>query len=176
MEEIWKDIDGFEGAYQVSNKGRIKSLARCGTVKGADKIRSLSKTHDGYYKVRLIFRGKDLTARVHVLVANAFLAKVDGKETVNHKDGNKENNNVENLEWCNRHEQLCHAYDNGLKKSLKGSNNPQSKLGPEQVKEIRKLYVRNSREFGTVALAKRFGVTNRVIGLIVNRKSYTDIE
>lgn len=177
MEEIWKDIAGFEGAYQVSNLGRVKSLGGWrGTAKRREIIRSLSKTRDGYLKVRLLYNGKDLTTRVHVLVANAFIPKPEGKNTVNHKDGNKENNNVTNLEWADRHEQLEHAYRLNLKKSMRGVGNTQAKLTAEQVREIRATYVRQSQQYGTVALARKYGVTNRIIGLIVAGKSYKDIE
>lgn len=170
MKETWKDIEGFEGLYQVSDLGRVRSLG----IRG--RIRSLSLTKDGYPKVRLIHKGKDKTARVHRLVAEAFIPNPEGKDTVNHIDGNKENNRVSNLEWVDRSEQMYHAYRLGLKPSMGGTNNTQAKLTAEQVKEIRRDYVRQSQEFGTVALAKKYGVTNRVIGLVVNGKSYKNVE
>lgn len=177
MVEIWKDIEGFEGIYQVSNFGRIKSLGgQKGTCLRKEKIRTISYTKDGYAKIRLQSGSIDKTCRVHRLVAQAFLPNPTNKETVNHKDGNKLNNHVDNLEWSDRHEQLLHAYSHNLKTSQKGHSNCNSKLTDEQVKEIRRLYVRNSKEFGTVALAKKYGVTNRVIGLIVNYKSYTNVK
>lgn len=177
MEEIWKDIEGFEGFYQISNLGRVKSLGGwCGTAKRKEKIRSTSLTHDGYVKVRLIHQGKDKTMRVHRLVAEAFIPNLEGKDTVNHIDGNKLNNSVLNLEWTDRTEQMLHAYDLGLKTSRVGSTNSNAKLTDEQVKEIRKLYVPYSKQFGTVALAKKHGVTNRVIGLIVNGKAYKNVK
>lgn len=170
MQEVWKDVEGFEGLYQVSNLGRVRSLGSRG------RIRSLSLTKDGYVKVRLIHKGKDKTARVHRLVAEAFVPNPDNKGTVNHIDGDKTNNRVDNLEWTDRSEQMHHAYRLGLKTPMGGSKNSQAKLTEEQVKEIRRDYVRQSQEFGTVALAKKYGVTNRVIGLIVNGKSYKNIE
>ena len=169
MEE-WKDIKGFEGAYQISNQGRVRSLPRQGTR--TTESRSISYTHDGYAKVRLIFCGKDKTARIHRLVAEAFIPNPNGKETVNHKDGNKKNNAVENLEWADRSEQMLHAYKKGLKKPMGGSNNPIAKLTPEQVEAIRAEYVPHSKEHGTVALGKKYGVNNSTIGNIVRGVHY----
>lgn len=155
MKEIWKDIEGYEGFYQVSNLGRIKSIGGwCGAAKRKEKIRATSLTKDGYVKVRLLYKGKDKTERVHRLVAQAFIPNTDNKDTVNHIDGNKQNNNVDNLEWVNRHEQMEHAYKMGLKQSRSGYNNSNSKLTKEQVEEIRKLYIPQSKEYGTVALGK----------------------
>lgn len=172
MNEVWKEIKGFEGAYMISNMGKVMSLPRKGTQVSVPKLRALSLNHDGYVKVRLIYKGKDETHRVHRLVAEAFIPNHEGKETINHIDGNKENNCVDNLEWADRHEQMEHAYKNNLKKPMKGENNPWSKLTAEQVEAIRKEYVPRSREFGTVALGRKYGVNNATIGLIVRGVSY----
>lgn len=119
MSETWKDIDGYDGKYQVSSLGRVRN--RHG------KILSQSyKRGTNYLRVHL---AKNNTAKwfsVHRLVAIAFLPKEDGKDTVNHLDHNKENNCVENLEWCSLKENCAYAaqegrykvpYDN-LKKGL----------------------------------------------------------
>ena len=172
MKEEWKDIKGFEGAYMISNYGRVLSLPRQGTRTTEPVLRSISMTHDGYPRVRLLFKGKDKTVRVHRLVAEAFLDNPEGKETVNHIDGNKENNRADNLEWADRHEQMLHAYKKGLKEGMKGSDNPYSKLSPEQVEAIRNEYVPQSKEHGTVALGKKYGVNNSTIGNIVRGVTY----
>ena len=175
--EIWKDIEGFEGFYQVSNLGRIKSLGGwCGSSKRKEKIRTLNHTKDGYLKVRLMYQGKDITCRVHRLVAKAFIPNPNNFETVNHKDGNKEINKVENLEWCDRDYQMEHAYKMRLKTSQKGSDNSNSKLTDDDIKYIRKVYKKYSKDFNTISLAKQFNVTNRVIGLIVRNKSYKNVK
>lgn len=177
MEEVWKDIKGFEGFYQVSNFGRVKSLGGwCGSAKRQEKIRATSLTKDGYVKVRLMRSGKDKTMRVHRLVAEAFIPNSEGKDTVNHIDGDKQNNKVSNLEWVDRSEQMYHAYKLGLKNPQTGIKNPNAKLTDDQVREIRKLYVPYSKEYNTVALANKYGVTNRVIGLIVRGKAYKDVK
>jgi len=177
MTEKWVEISGYDGFYQVSSLGRVRSMGGwCGSAKKKERFLKLHLTKDGYVRVRLIHNGKDKTVRVHRLVAEAFIPNPDGKDTVNHKDGNKENNRVDNLEWAWRTEQMLHAYKLGLKTARIGSTNTNAKLTAEQVRDIRKTYVRQSKEFGTVALSKKYGVTNRVIGLIVNRKAYNDIE
>lgn len=176
MIEEWKDIEGFEGFYKISNLGNVMSMGGwCGTSKRNQMIRSTSLTKDGYVKVRLMRNGKDRTSRIHRLVAEAFIPNPENKKTVNHIDGVKTNNNVVNLEWADRSEQMHHAYKLGLKTAMIGSTNTQAKLTDEQVREIRKTYVRQSKEFGTVALGKKYGVTNRVIGLVVSGKAYRNV-
>lgn len=168
MKEVWKDIKGFEGAYMISNTGKVMSIPRQGMKGNEPILRKLSLTHDGYVKVRLIYNGKDETRRVHRLVAEAFIPNPDNKETVNHIDGNKQNNNVHNLEWIDRSEQMIHAYKNNLKVPVHTNR----KLTDEQVESIRKEYVRNSKEHGTVALGKKYGVNNSTIGMIVRGIHY----
>lgn len=124
MEE-WRDINGFEGYYQVSNKGNVRSLDRFvvasknGTlklVKGKSMklTKAKGRNNDGYLVVNLRRERTNKVSSVHVLVANAFLDKVDGR-VVNHIDGNKYNNNVTNLEWCSYSHNNIHALENGLR-------------------------------------------------------------
>ena len=121
MEEIWKDIEDFEGQYQVSNLGRIKSLKReanCGKGKIIIKERILKNMigKHGYYYVHLGKNGCKNAKTVHRLVAKAFINNNDNFPVVNHIDGNKRNNNVQNLEWCTYSKNIKHAYINNLKK------------------------------------------------------------
>lgn len=177
MNEEWRDIVGFDGFYQISNRGKVRSYGgRNGQRKGEEYLRALNATHDGYLKVRLIKGAKDITKRVHVLVAEAFIPNPNNFTTVNHKDGDKTNNHVENLEWADRSKQMIHAYALGLKKPIRGSKNSQAKLTDDDVRYIKNHYKRGSREFGTVALSKIFGVSNRVIGLVVRGLSYKDVK
>lgn len=97
MKEIWKDIDGYEGLYKVSNRGSVTSAPRKGTKGGLLKP---TKDKDGYLCVGLNKRNKGKTVKVHRLVAAAFIPNPDDLPEVNHKDEDKSNNNVENLEWC----------------------------------------------------------------------------
>lgn len=95
-QEIWKDIEGYEGLYQVSNFGRVKSL-----YFGKEKILKQSKHKDEYLQVSLSRNGKKKTFTIHKLVALAFIPNPDNLLEVNHKDENKQNNHIENLEFCN---------------------------------------------------------------------------
>lgn len=102
MQEVWKDVAGYEGLYQVSNLGRVASLERI-TSKGVHvpyKLLSQSNDKDGYKKVGLYKDGKVEVGRVHRLVATAFIPNPYNYPVINHKDENKQNNVVDNLEWC----------------------------------------------------------------------------
>lgn len=112
MKEIWKDIEGYEGLYQVSNLGRVRSIdryvdqmSRWGTsyprlFKG--RVLSLQKISGGYVGVLMKENGHTIMKLVHRLVANAFITNPRGLEQVNHKDEDKTNNRADNLEWCDR--------------------------------------------------------------------------
>lgn len=96
MEEVWKNIEGYEG-YQVSNLGRVKSLKW-----GKERIMKLKKHKYGYLVAGLFKKGKQNFYLVHRLVAQAFIPNPNGFSIINHKDENTSNNNVDNLEWCNQ--------------------------------------------------------------------------
>ena len=100
MQEIWKDVKGYEGLYQVSNYGNIKSFPRTGTRTKEERILRKSINQNGYYCVTLYKDGRSKTKNVHSIVAEAFIKNKYNFSSVNHKDENKTNNNVENLEWC----------------------------------------------------------------------------
>ena len=112
--EIWKDIPEFEGLYQVSNYGKIKSCKRyvnSVSIKRLvnEKLLSLAKDKDGYLMAILCKYGSRKTVKIHRLVANAFIDKIDGKNIVNHIDFDKSNNNIANLEWVSSLENNCHS-------------------------------------------------------------------
>lgn len=111
MVEIWKDIKGYEGRYKVSNLGNVKSLLG----KKERILKSLNHT-EGYYKVILYKENIAKNKCIHRLVAEAFIDNPQNKKDINHKDGNKHNNNVSNLEWCTRKENVIHAWKLGLAK------------------------------------------------------------
>lgn len=108
MREIWKDTPGYEGLYMVSNFGNVKSLRRivrantCGARKIPEKMLTLCKSASGYYLVVLCKNGKRKSCNVHRLVAQAFIPNPYNLREVNHKNEDKEDNIVSNLEWCDR--------------------------------------------------------------------------
>lgn len=122
MQEVWKDIDGFQGCYQVSNLGRVKGLNRyvaCGKNGGMrlqkECILLTSENRKGYLRIRISRSRKEkYTLPVHRLVAKAFIDNTNSYPQVNHIDGNKKNNIVSNLEWCDNSYNQIHAYVHGL--------------------------------------------------------------
>ena len=129
--EEWRDIVGYEGRYQVSSTGRVKSLERKDCLERTIRERILKQavTHNGYLRVDLCAGGKRKRLRVHRLVGEAFLPRAEGKDAINHKDEDKTNNNVWNLEWvsdkenCNfgtRNERIAKANSKPVAQCTKG--------------------------------------------------------
>lgn len=125
MQEIWRDIKGFEGIYQISNIGNIRSLTRkvktfngFRTSKG--QILKPQKTNTGYYSIDLRLNQKHNYFSVHRLVAETFIPNPNNLPIINHKDSNPLNNNVNNLEWCNQSYNVKYSYINGNAKPTSG--------------------------------------------------------
>ena len=113
--ETWKNIDRFNGLYQISTNGKVRKCYSTKNIKNKTVILKGGKFPNGYLFVSLtVSKGKYKNFLVHRLVAEAFIPNPDNKSDVNHIDGNKSNNNVENLEWCTRSENLAHALKIGL--------------------------------------------------------------
>ena len=157
---LWTEILGAEG-YEASIGGEIRNA----------KTEQVLKQHigrDGHLRIRIA--GK--TRLVHRIIADTWLLKPVGKDFVNHKDGNKQNCRVDNLEWVTRSENMQHAYNNGLKKPLIGSANGNSKLTEEDVVFIREHYIAGDKEYGAKALAKKFGVVHQTIAAVYHRQNW----
>lgn len=107
--EVWKDIKGYEGLYKVSNTGKVKSFQR-----NREKFLSDKYYENGYLRASLSKNKKKKKVLIHRLVAETFIPNPENKPEVNHIDGNKRNNNVSNLEWCTRCENVNHAWETGL--------------------------------------------------------------
>lgn len=169
MDEIWKDITGFEGMYQVSNQGRVRSLDRTITMKNGGtrfckgKVLKPTVNSSGYLHLGL---GKGVYQYVHRLVAQEFLPNPDNLPEVNHEDGDKRNNEVTNLRWVTPSENQLHSKATGLAKT--GEEHVQARLSNEDVRYIREVYIPKHPEFGGKPLAERFGVARSIISRIVN--------
>jgi hypothetical protein len=185
LEEIWRDVEGYKGYYQVSNLGNVRSLERTITTKRGYEFKCKAKTLQptkarGYQTLRLRKNQKYKSFLVHRLVAIAFLPNPEGKKEVNHIDGNKENNRLDNLEWATHQENLIHAYANGLTKGpnvngkMNGEGNGQAKLTEERVKFIRENATLNGGDFPASKLAKMFNVAPRTVydAIYVRRWKY----
>ena len=144
--EVWRGVKGYEGLYEVSNMGNIKSLDKIHSrnvvglesylVKG--KMLKPRPTKQGYLLVALFKDGKRDDVAVHRVVGDAFVqGKTDINKTINHKNGIKWDNRAENLEWCSQMANNRHAKENGYLVALKGEDNPCSKLRDRDVRRIK---------------------------------------
>ena len=128
MEEIWKDIEGYESLYMVSSLGRVKSLGNGNSNKSKLKIMKTTLNHKGYPMIKLCKEGVGKGFSVHRLVAKAFIPNPNNLPQVNHKDENKQNNCVENLEWCTN--EYNHNYGTRIERvRQKQIGNPNMKSG-----------------------------------------------
>lgn len=162
---MFKDIPGYEGRYQASMCGQIKSLL-------TNTVLKLQKGTKGYLTIRISSSpGNYKTKTVHRLVAKTWMG--DSDLFINHIDGNKLNNHVDNLEYCTKSENGKHAYKLGLQKSLKGSGHGSAKLNEFDVNRIRKLYstgLITQKELGNV-----FNLSTQAIQKIVTNKTWNHI-
>ena len=160
--EIWKDVQGYEGYYQISNLGRVKSLINNIIL----KHRPNSK---GYQRVNFCLGGLKKDFYVHRLVAFAFLPDVENKPHVNHLDGVKSNNNCHNLEWVTALENNVHCIIKLGRKTKRGENHPNTKFNEKDVLKIRELINLNIE---VKEISKMYNVSNNSIYQIKNGRSW----
>lgn len=166
QEEIWKETK-YSG-YFISNYGRLRG--RSGRI-----IKSYLNKRAGYYMICIHLdgrNGKSKCLKIHRLVAEAFIDNPHNYNIINHKDGNKQNNYVENLEWCTISHNVKHAFDTGLNKALSGAINPFAKLTSAQIKYIKEKYIPRDKNFGVRALGKMFNVSHSTIIRILKGERY----
>lgn len=173
-EEKWLPIPNYEDLYQVSNYGIIKSLPRewstgVGIRKHNGIILKQCIKKTGYVQVCLSKCGVIKYFLVHRLVALAFIPNTENKKEINHKDGNKLNNNDWNLEWSTPSENIKHSYANKLNIAKKGENHCNSILTDEQILEVRAKYI--PWKYTQGMLAKEYKISKGSIQAILENKT-----
>ncbi len=164
--ELWKDVEGYNGDYLISNHGRIYS----------EKSKIYLKTavsKKGYVHSCLCFNGKQRTFTVHKLVGIHFLYKPDWADQINHLDRNKMNNHYSNLEWTNNKLNIAHAFKTGVPSAnRKGERNSMSKLSEDEIREI--IILKNNKIKGKF-IAEKFGITPGHVYRIANGERWSHI-
>lgn len=171
--EVWRPVVGYEDTYVVSNHGRVMR-----TKDGLNKSNpSLAGTflkpvlgNTGYFQHALHRNGKQKTYQTHKLVMLAFVGRCPSGKEINHKDGVKTNNNLDNLEYVTHTENMRHMDRLGLREAAYGENHHRALLTKVQVDEIRRMYATGN--YNQPQLAELFGVKRNTIGSIIQGKSW----
>lgn len=156
--EIWKDIDGYEGQYKISNFGRVKSLLKWDVNKRTfvfeERIMKPFPNNKGYLEVSLLKNKNRKNHFIHRLVANAFIPKIKGKNIVNHKDFNFLNNNIDNLEWVTQRENVLYSVKNMKhRKSITHSNTKEKYITYRASRNVYRVII-DRKERGTFKTLK----------------------
>jgi hypothetical protein len=179
-----RDIPGYEGLYAITKGGRIWSYkrntphlhrgGRQGTIAIGGRFLNPHVDNVGYFAIALFKDNKQTSCRIHRLVARTYVPNPENKSQINHINGVKTDNRIENLEWCTHQENVTHAWKTGLKKShvgQKGSSNSRALLTEKEVLEIRAKYP----QFTLGKLGEHYHVSLHTIWDIVQRRHWTHI-
>jgi hypothetical protein len=162
--EHWRDVPNYEGVYRISNLGRVKSLWF-----GREKILKPKEIGGGYVQVGLRKEGVRKFFLIHRIVMLAFVGESDLQ--VNHKNGIKTDNCLENLEYCTASENTIHAFKNGLKKGLKGEKHGNSKLTEIEARKIKYEH----QDMTQQEIANIYGIARSLVSIIRSRKAWQHI-
>jgi hypothetical protein len=178
IKEVWREVEGYNGVYFVSNIGTVKSIdhyceGRKGSGKQNGRVLKLQKCRKGYLRVCLCDNKKKFTTGAHRLVAKAFILNPMNKAQVNHINCIKDDNRVENLEWCTNTENRIHAIANGLQRFNYSEGHHNSKLTNKEVVLARKL---NKEGFSLRELANKYNVSKTAMHKIVNKLTYKTVK
>ena len=166
--EIWVDIVNLNGKYQISNLGRLKSLYDCNDNR-RDLIRAQGYDKNGYPRLALYDKRKVYYLKIHTIVAEHFLIKPFGTDQINHINGIKADNMVENLEWCTLQQNIAHSIKMSLKKVAFGEKSGTAKLTEKEVLEIYKS------ENTITSIANKYNVNRLTVELIKKRKNWAHL-
>jgi len=177
QKEVWKSISEYENLYSVSNLGRVKSHKRKvrnrhGFRFCREKILSNTNNGVGYLICGLSKKGKRKNFLIHRLVCYSFLDSDLNKTIVNHKNGIKTDNRVENLEWCTQMENIKHSIDNNLVDQL-GSKHHSSKVNESDVLKIRSIYIKHY--FGYKKISEMYNISWVNVRNIIKRRTWRHI-
>lgn len=174
MDEIWKPIVGYEGFYEVSNLGRVRSLDR--VINGRlrrGKLLSNKKTNGNGYRICTLCKDNlQINHYVHRLVAGAFCFREDPSFIVNHIDSNIKNNKSDNLEWISAFDNVHHYIKKG-RKTDQGVNSPNTKLTEVDLERIR--FLLKNTKLKQNEIAKQFGVAQTTISRIKLGKTFKEV-
>lgn len=176
QKQVWRDIPDYEGLYQVSDKGNVRSI-KTSDIKGR-LLRPIELSQhpntQGYYSVVLTKDRKRTTWTVHRLVALTFMP--DGvNEQVNHLNGRKKDNRLSNLEWCTQGQNLSHASRTGLFNTARGERAGHSKLTDDLVNWLRVVYIKQDKEFGVMGLSRKLKLSPSVISEAIRGVSWSHV-
>ena len=158
--EIYKNVVGFESQYKVSNYGNVLSIK-------TNKIRKPQIHKDGYFVLLFCVNYVRHTKYIHRLIAEAFIPNQDNLPEVNHLNGDKTDNRIENLEWCSHKQNIQHAHNTGL---IKNRNNQHGIVGRKIAEEIRNKYI--PHKYGVKKLMKEYNLSRGGVENIIYRMTY----
>lgn len=174
LKENWKDIQGFEDSYQISDKGRVLSKERYIMNNGfyirrtKERILKPWKDSRGYHQIYLCREGKKKAMSVHRLVMINFKGIDKERNTVNHKNGIQTDNRLDNLEWMTQQENNLHAWTLGLMRPMCGEDHPKAKLTMKKAEKIRELFKKDKKVNSVVALSSIYRVSEATIRQVIN--------
>lgn len=169
--EVWVSVLDFEGLYEVSNYSRVKSCIKKGSRN--ELIILFTTNKNGYNTISLLNGKKRKNTSVHRLVAQAFIPNPENKPQINHKNGIKTDNRIENLEWATASENTQHAYDTGLEKKKIGELNGRCILKELDVLKIKEFI---KQPHSLVELGNRYGVSSSTISNIKRGKTWAHLK